>query len=287
MFFKKFFIFLIVLGLFLGLQQLIELRTHGFCLQKIFADDIPNSEVWTTPPPSADVLERLDQPYTFLGSGSECFAFRSADGKSVIKFFKLDVMRPVYLLRGLFLENYSGSPMQRILNMRAFRIQRTFNSLRLSYEHLKEETGLLYLHLTPQGNINKILTIYDPCGIAHKVDLRTTHFFLQEYVTPLSTHLLELKETGRWEEACRCVDFLCSLIVERSQKGFSDRDPRVKNFGFNACRAVEIDAGSFAPCATAWRQELFFATTELYEWAEVHYPPLAAYLLQHLDLYLK
>lgn len=280
--------FLIALALFFGVQQLVELRTYGFCLQKIFANDIPSKAEWETAAPDAAVLERLDQPYFFLGAGSECFAFRSADGKSVIKFFKLDVMRPVYLLRGLFLENHSGSssPVERVLKMRAFRIQRTFDSLKLSYDHLREETGLLYLHLTLRGEVNKTLTLYDPCGIAHQVDLRTTRFFLQESATALRPHLLDLKKRGEWDEACRCVDSLCALIVERAQKGFSDRDPRLKNFGFSGGHALEIDAGSFTPCATAWRQELFFATTELHEWAQAHYPPLADYLSHHLEMLL-
>jgi hypothetical protein len=288
MFFKRFFTFLVALALFFGLQQLIELRTYGFCLQKIFADDIPYNEAWETASPNADILERLGQPYFFLGAGSECFAFRSADGKNVIKFFKLDVMRPVYLLRGLFLENYSSSlsPLQRILSMRTFRIQRTFDSLSLSYEHLKEETGLLYLHLNPRGEVNKTITLYDPCGIAHMVDLRTTRFFLQESATPLRTHLLDLKKKGQWNEACHCIDSVCALIMQRAQKGFSDRDPRIKNFGFTAGRALEIDAGSFTPCPTHWPQELFFATIELHEWAAAYYPPLADYLSHHLEILL-
>lgn len=283
---KRIVLFLVALALFFGLQQLIELRTYGFCLQKIFADDIPLKAEWETEAPHAAVLERLDQPYYFLGAGSECFAFRSADGQSVIKFFKLDVMRPVYVLRGLFLENYIGSPLKRILSLRAFRIRRTFDSLKLSYDRLREETGLLYLHLTPCGQVHKTLTLYDACGIAHRVDLRTTHFFLQESATALRPHLLDLKEKGDWEEACRCVDSLCALIVERARKGFSDRDPRLKNFGFRGGRALEIDAGSFSPCDVDWRQELFFATTELHAWAEAHYPPLAAYLLRHLEMML-
>ena len=138
MFIKKFFTFLIALALFFGLQQLVERWTYGFCLQKIFAADIPFKEGWETHGQFIDVLKRLDQPYFFLGAGSECFAFLSADGESVIKFFKLDTMRPVYLLRGLFVEDYSDwgkdlaslSPVQRVLGMRAFRIQRTFDSLR-------------------------------------------------------------------------------------------------------------------------------------------------------------
>jgi len=297
MFLKKTFTLVGLIALFLGLQQLIEKKTHGFYLQKIFATDIPSS--WQTLPPDADVLKRLDQPYYFLGAGSECFAFFSADGKSVIKFFKLDKLRPVYLLRGLFIEDHSDwaeessfSFVKRVLGMRAFRIQRTFNSLKLSHDYLKEETGILYLHLNLQNIVDKKFTLYDPCGIAHTIDLNQTHFYIQESATSLTEHLLSLKEKGEWEEACRSIDSLCALIVQRAKKGFADRDPRIKNFGFIGQRALEIDTGSFIPAMQmkepqSCRQELFYATRELDEWAQKNYPDLAIYLSLHLENLLK
>jgi hypothetical protein len=300
MLFKKIFTLFGLIALFLGLQQLIEKQTHGFYLQKILAHDIASRKEWQNLPPSIDVLTRLDQPYYFLGAGSECYAFLSADGKSVIKFFKLDKLRPVYLLRGLFLEDYSAFAkesscfafIKRILGMRAFRIQRTFNSLKLSHDYLKEETGILYLHLSAGDLIDKKCTLYDPCGIAHTIDLNQTHFYLQECATTLTQHFLILKEKGGWEEACRCVDSLCELIVQRALKGFADRDPRIKNFGFIGQRALEIDAGSFIPSIQmrepqSCRQELFYATRELDEWAQKNYPDLASYLSLHLENLLK
>lgn len=300
MFFKKIFTLVLLFAFFLGLQQLIEKETYGFCLQKILATDIPLCEDWQTLPPDTNILKRLDQPYYFLGAGSECYAFLSADGKSVIKFFKLDKMRPVYLLRGLFLEDYSTHaeklcsfpPLRRILGMRIFRIQRTFNSLKVSHDYLKKETGLLYLHLNMRPIVDKRFTLYDPCGIAHTLDLNQTHFYLQESATSLTEHFLNLKEKGEWQEACRSIDSLCQLIVERASKGFADRDPRIKNFGFIGQRALEIDAGSFTPSirmkeAQSCRQELFFATRELDEWAQKHYPELATYLSLHLENMLK
>src|SRR5690348_16854964 len=84
-------------GLYLGLEQLIELKTHGFCLQKIQADDLAYQVCWETPPlaPSekAAVDALLAQPFYLIGAGSECFAFVSADGQAVIKFFKLNYTR--------------------------------------------------------------------------------------------------------------------------------------------------------------------------------------------------
>ncbi len=313
-FFKKksFFKLLFIVVAYLALEQLIEKQTRGFYLQKILEHDLPTREEWQVAPLSAfeqhELMQTLQQPFTFLGAGSECFAFLSADGKKVIKFFKLDSLRPVYLMRGVFFEDYSKwaetlnplnpriadlplwlqKTIKRIRGIRAFRICRTFNSLKTSYTHLKEETALLYLHLNPTDTLHTSLTLYDPNGIAHTVDLDTTRFYVQERATPLIEHFLHLKEKNDLSGAHKSIDSLFDLIIQRCCKGFQDRDPYIKNFGFIQERAVEIDTGSFTPClamkkAHNYKQELFFITLELREWAERNYPVILPYLLKRLS----
>jgi hypothetical protein len=296
---------ILVLGLFLGLQQIIELRTRGFYLQKIRETDLIAHPGWDTSDADQHNLPSiLDQPFTFLGAGSECFAFLSQDKTTVIKFFKLDILRPVYISRGLFSEDHSGNagtisslyhtmpsgidgPAKRILGMREFRIARTFDSLKLSYDHLKEETGLIYLHLNPTSHFHKNLTLLDPNGIAHRIDLNTTRFYLQKSAIPLETHLLALKERQEHERAKRCVASLCSMIIDRCRKGFADRDPYNKNFGFIADQAIEIDTGSFLPDPRIKetrfiKEELFYVTLELRKWAQNNYPELLPVITSHI-----
>ena len=56
--------------LYLGLQQLIELKTHGFCLQRIQACNLPHQERWETPPLSPEeqsqVEKILEQPFRMI-----------------------------------------------------------------------------------------------------------------------------------------------------------------------------------------------------------------------------
>lgn len=295
---KKLLYFFLILSAFIGLQQLIELSTRGFYLQKILASDLITDSAWDSGrQEESHILEICDQPFTFLGAGSECFAFLSQDQTTVIKFFKFDLFRPVYLFRGLFFENYSSYAgtishlnyplIQRVLGMREYRIGRTWNSLKLSYDHLKEETGLLYLHLNPSEHLHKKITLYDPNHIAHTIDLDTTRFYMQKRATPLAKHLLQLKEEKEHIRARACIASFCKLTLDRCQKGFADRDPYMKNFGFIGDRAVELDAGSFIPDermkeARFYKQELLFTTLELKTWAAKHYPQLSSFIEQEL-----
>lgn len=302
-----FFKFLVAAGLWVGLEQLIELKTHGFCLQRIFAEDLLHQQRWEIAPLSAEqkdeVENLLDQPYRMIGAGSECFAFVSRDGKAVIKFFKLDLARPVFFHRGIFLEDYSShfatisnhpltrlclpslpqQSLKRLLGIREFRIERSFSSIHLAYEHLKEETGLLYLHLNKTENLHKKLTLYDASGIAHQVDLDKTHFFLQKRATPLEQHFAALKQGKKDEEAKKSIDSFVELLVGRCKKGFADRDVINRNFGYIDTQAIEIDSGSFRKSpqmSQAWlyKQELFYATLELKFWLKKHYPEMVSYL---------
>jgi hypothetical protein len=299
--------FIVGVALLIGLQQWIELKTLGFCLQKIQADDLPYQQQWDVSSPSSEEEHQirifLSQPYYLIGAGSECFAFRSEDGLTVMKFFKLDHTRPVYFNKGLFVEDHSSfagilsnhpltrlilpSPfhhtLQRFLGIREFRIHRTFSSIKLAYNNLREETGLLYLHLNPTDNLHHVLTLYDGNAIRHQIDLDSARFFLQKSAVPLEQHFSMLHENGRNEAAKESIDSLLHLILIRCKKGFTDRDVFNKNFGFIDNQAIEIDTGSFHKdnhMQEPWiyKQELFYATLELKKWLKNHYPELLGHL---------
>jgi len=322
-------------------QQLVERKTLGFCLQKIQADDLPFQMRWEAKSivdeigsvfsqpiakgsmvakkqgqfrekiveaerikPKLEVIEALfAQPYYLIGAGSECFAFISADKQVVIKFFKLDQARPVYFNKGLFSEDYSAyagtlsnhpltrlilpSPfhhwLRRFLGIREFRLQRTFSSIKLAYDELKEETGLIYLHLNPTRCFNKSLALYDANRIRHEVDLDSTRFFLQKRAVPLEEHFTALKKQEEQAQAKASIDSLLTLILNRCKKGFSDRDAFNKNFGFIGTEAIEIDSGSFHKNPrmqepSLYKQELFYATLQLKNWLKKNYPEMLSYL---------
>lgn len=299
--------FFIAIGLFAGIQQLVELKTRGFCLQKIQADDLPWQASFEIPPLSLEeeghVQQLLSQNFHMIGAGSECFAYLSDDRETVIKFFKLDHVRPVYLHRGLLQEDHSAlagtlsdhpltkvslpEPLQhwlkKVLGIREYRLQRTLGSIRVAWDDLREETGLLYLHLNPTHHLQRRLSLYDSCGIRHEIDLDRAKFFLQKRATPTEQHFATLKKSGDHQSARESIDALIAMILGRCKKGFYDRDILNRNLGFIGTRVIEIDAGSFIKSPrmkepSAYKRELFFATRELKHWLEKNDPPMARYL---------
>ncbi|MBS0651907.1 MAG: hypothetical protein JSR39_00085 [Verrucomicrobia bacterium] len=308
---KKVGIFAFCVGGYLGLEQLIEMQTKGFCLQKIIADDLPYQPQWETAPLSTEQMEEvdqvLDQPFRLIGSGSECFAFMSEDGQSVIKFFKLGFARPIYYNKGLLSEDHrayagtlSNHPLiqkkgagwldicrQRVFGIREFRLTRTFSSCKLAYDKLKEETGVFYLHLNPTDSFHRDLTLIDKNGIAYRVPIDSSKFLLQRRAEPLEKHFAKLIREKRYEDAKQSIDSLFSLIMSRCKKGFYDRDFINRNLGYMGNQAIEIDLGSFIPDPNmanplVYKKELFFATLELRDWLEKKAPELLPYFDERL-----
>ncbi len=282
---------------YLGLQQLVELSTRGFCLERI------REEHWQEPLSAsvpAHIQEVVKQPFFMIGSGSECFAFASQDGETVIKFFKLDHVRPVYLHRGLLHEDYSAYSAidsswkwrHRLSGIREFRLKRNWKSIQLAFADLKDETALLYLHLHPSTEFTQPLTLHDRCGIAHTLDLNTTPFILQKRATPLLTHFERLLSLGNIPDAQQSIDSLLTLLMTRCQKGIADRDIVSRNFGYIGTQAVEIDTGSFSPLPLMkekwlYSQELCYATLELKGWLKQRAPELAHYLESQVNQVLE
>ncbi len=305
----------LALSLYVGVEQLVELQTRGFHLQKIIATDLVYNPEWENTPVSleqkGEIEKLLAQRYRFLGAGSECFAFASEDGEVVIKFFKLDIFRPLYFHRGLLLDDHSQqagtlsnhpwlqtrwsepweTAKRRIFGMREFRIQRSLSSIHLAHSALKEETGLLYLHLNPSlasQEFQQKLTIVDPSGIEHQIDLNQTRFFLQRKALPTEKHFSRLRDSGDIQQARASIDSLLQMIRQRCQKGFADRDVLDRNFGFIGPHAIEIDSGSFVSNpemkkSRSSKLELYFATRELREWLEENYSELLPYLESKID----
>jgi hypothetical protein len=281
----------IILGIVLlvSIERFTYFQTAGFRLEKI-APDHAYETALPSPELTPQIKEALEQPYTFLGSGVQCYAFLSADQKSVLKLFKHYHMWPSSkILRRLpFAQNW----LKQTLGERSKRMDQILSSCELAYHSYKQESALFYIHLKPTDHLKTKLNIIDKLGICYEIDLDQMEFVLQERAELVPDHLDELMQKGEVQKAEEAIASLIDLIVARSRLGIANLDPIVhRNFGFIENRAVEIDIGSFKLSSEIkkpylYKRELFFETLQLKEWCQGHHPKLVDYLNDQVALRL-
>jgi hypothetical protein len=256
---------------FTHIERFCHRQTEGFRLGHI-ASDLPYNPSWET---SALIeTQLLEQPFHFLGSGGQCYAFLSEDGTTVIKFFKHHHMRP-------------DSWIQK--EEKHKRLETLFTSCALADRALKEETGLIYTHLNPTSCFKKTLTLIDKIGVAHEIDLDHTTFVLQKRATLLYDTLLEAIDQHQMQKGKEIIDSLVHLLITRCKKGIADHDPHVKrNFAWLENRVIELDVGSFYPHPflsdpAAYKPQIAHELRKLKSWLEVRCPELADFLSTKLE----
>ncbi len=252
-------------------------RTEGFCTSKI-ASHHPYQKIWDTKQPLLP-KKILDQTYTYLGSGKECYAFLSEDQKYVIKFFKQKHMNS-----GHFFDKYSLASRKQKLETRKKLREKTYQSYQIAYHELSEETGTLYLHLTKTSHLNKKLPLIDQHGKPFSLNLDNMEFLIQKYAQPTFTVLNELILENRLTEAKELIDSILNLIINRVEKGISDLDINCeRNIGIFGKTAMEIDIGEFSTAPPkSLKDELTSGTEDLKSWLHSHSPSLEEYLQKKL-----
>jgi hypothetical protein len=288
--------FLLKLVLFIVIFFVVERSCHsvtkGFALTKIHSDLSFNPD-WEIPPLAPDehqkVIALLDQPFTFLGNGAQCYAFQSQDGKTVIKFFKHHHMRVNSWLNRLELSPKLHLYRLKLTGGGKERLHLILGSCKISYDHLKEETGLIYIHLNKTNHLQKKLTIIDPIGIAHQVDLDQMEFVVQKKATMIYPTLKEWRAEGNFEAIKEYLDSVLALFAKRLSLNIADKDPVFKrNFGCLGSKAIEIDQSSFYYSTSlkkpyAKKRAFYFETFKLRRWVKKRIPEVSDYFEQRLN----
>lgn len=277
--------FKVVFGIlaFVILERLCYQATDGFQISRILTPDTvtPFEKEIVNPPLSNEVRTILQQPFQFLGSGSQSYAFVSADGQYVLKVFK---QHHFYI---------PPLPIEKLVRFQEKKRDQFMRSCALAATSWKEETGTLYVHLSPSNDIGFSISLIDKLNIAHKVEADTLQFAVQKKADLVSPRLNHLLRNGNKEESEECIRSLIALIKMRPLKGIGDRDPVVRrNFGFIGNQAVEIDIGSyyanpFLRTEPLYSRAVFFEIKNLHGWLKNHFPELAPIAEKELAPFLK
>ncbi len=273
--------------LFLTISHFCHQQTDGFQLVKVVSH-LPPAEEWETA--SCPILDEeklkiiLSQPFSYLASGGQCYAFISEDKSLVLKLFKMHHLRQYPLLYRLRFPGMLDTWRIKFLHFQKQKLQRVFSSSHLAYTKLKDETGLLHLKLNSIPSSELEVLLIDKIGIAHRLNLAEVPFALQYRADNpfkmLRLHLLH-KDFVAAKEVIREI-FEC--LTARYEKGIRDLDPALRrNIGLLKNRAIAIDIGSFFPATSPIsneekKQELFNDTRRMRRWLQKRSLELTGYL---------
>lgn len=266
------------------LPALTSKATDGFSMAKIRSHLSYHPE-WEVEQ-IFDLDKAVHQSYFYLDHGAQSYVFASSDGQYVLKFFRHHHARHPLEKISFLLPPEQKKRLLATVKKRREKREKDFTSTVLAFNELREETGLLYLHLNKTNHLNHTLTFYDKIGIEHRVPLDEMEFVIQKRATPFYAQLEEWIENKEQEEAKQALKKITNLLRIRCEKGIGDKNPDLKtNFGWLEDRPIQFDVGRFRKLEEreeSIQNELIRITDRLKKWLEEKDPALASYLEQEV-----
>lgn len=210
-----------------------------------------------TPFSNTDELPKLlKKKYRYLSEGGTSFAFISEDKKTVLKCFKT----PAGMLKQY---NEWRVPLTRSSNRKKqikaakIKIARDFRSSWRSYNLLKNETGLLYIHAAPRPLPVKSVTVD-----GQPIDLEKLPFIFQKSATLIRDRLKVLKDAGEKEKMLQTIEEVTDFIISLWSKGWVDASMFFHhNIGYQKDGTiVQVDTGDFLSDKATLKQKRETAT---------------------------
>lgn len=268
-----------------------SIKTEGFCLSKITV--IPPLNPEHTLPPLTLTEQRelacaLAQEYYYLGRGGQCFAFTSQDNQYVIKFIRQNKKTPPLYSR-LPLPSFLRHRLQQKMSLRHKKQQRDFQSYLLSMAELKEETGMIFLHLNQTKHLRKNLVIFDKAGRRFNLNLDDYEFLVQKKGELIYDQIDHFMQEGQVDRAEALISSIIDSVIARSKGSIMDDDAKIhRNFGCIQEQCLFIDVGRFRKepriCdPKEYNQHLYEITRKFSNWLHGKYPHLEEYLEEHLQ----
>lgn len=219
------------------------------------------------------------QPFHYLGHGKQMIALESQDGQYVLKLF--NPMRPLkkgWYLRWRYWKRYNSLKwIKREWFSKKARLQKLFKRHRIAYEHLKNETGLVFVHLQKDPRICHRVHITDQKGKFHVLALEDTPFVLQKKAVLVPQYLQSLIHTGQVDEAKQAVEKLEALFSRRIDVGITDRIQTMENnYGFADGEPIQIDVGRIWQHSILEQGERERVIENLHQWLSNHFPLLSS-----------
>jgi hypothetical protein len=244
---KKWFFFLLALVCVFGVARLYYRLTDDFRLANI-TYQLPFEAPWKVPTLTSEEHRNLayilDQKFSYIGKGAQCYAFVSEDGKYVLKFFKFKHLKP-----NLFVEYLPAIPpfkayKESCIERKKRKLINVFNGYDLAFRDNRQTAELIYLHLLPTQNLHLMATVIDKIGMKRVIHLDDVVFLVQKKGETLRTRLRHLFNQQQIAEAKQAMATILEMYISEYKKGIYDHDHGVlHNTGFIGEQPFHLDVG--------------------------------------------
>lgn len=235
-----------------GVDRFYHKVSDGFSLENVISLTTPSTLISVEE--QVKIEEILKQRFYYLAKGGQSFAFLSENGQYVLKFFKRNTKK----------------------RKQPF----AMSSAKLAYEKLREESGVLFLHLNSTVHQLPVTKIVNKLGFEILVEMDKMAFYIQQRAQLISQKIAFLSEQNDREGISQVFSKLFEIIRKMDQKGIIDLDDgMVENLGFIKDRVMIIDIGRLAEKKAVKRTELYLVDLEKRAdrfriWLRKHFPEL-------------
>lgn len=224
------------------------------------------------------VMQLLDQPFFYIGKGSQSYAFVSADEKYVIKFFKFKHLKANSLVESLpdvypfkaYKESVSSRKLRKLMSL--------FHGYEVAYTKNKEGSHLIYLHLGKTTDLQKNIVVIDKMGLKHTLPLDNVFFLIQDKGETLRSRLSRELDNQEIDQAKKTLGAILQMYIGEYKKGLYDHDHGVmQNSGFVGDQPFHLDLGKFnederMKDPAIYKEDFAQVIWKIDTWIEKNYP---------------
>ncbi len=275
--FFRFFILFAVSLFILVFSKGWQMVTEGFRLDKI-EKELPVSNNEEIDP---SILQILSQDFYYLGKGCQVYVFESKDKQYVLKLMRYHKYRLPFWLDQLSFFSWGEKYRLERRQHRKKSYAMTMDSYHIADNILKEETGVIHIHLQKTKGLPQKLQLIDRLHRRQTIDINHHGFILQKRLHNLESVITRFKKKKDLEQIEKTIDSFLQTIVSIYKKGVVIRDYNcLKNAGYIEGNVIEMDVGSLYPAETdlsdpqAFEKELRNFTKHFRKWSVKHFPTI-------------
>ncbi len=289
---KGFFKTILIVLFFIGIITFAkgwQLITDGFRLDKIRTELIEKSDQNIS---DKVILSVIDQKFHYLSKGSQTYVFESEDQNYVLKFIRYKRYEMPFWVEYLDFFKKGKELKRKKLSHKDRLLTNSLLSYQFAKDYLKDETGVLYVHLNKSKDLPIKTAFIDRLNRKYEINLNEYGFVLQKKAKTLESVLRGLVNKGDSEGIKEVLNSFLETITKISRKGFINADYNcVKNSGYLNGKVIEIDLGSFIPKdlsdPLAYKSEMVKFTKYFIKWANKNYPEIIPYYESLIEEFAK